>query len=92
MNKNGYKSVKGKYVKKDDIPVNDSKQDAKQLELTINSPKSSKSATKESKTSTKTKKIILLAILLKKVQNLVLQKAKRYIKLNQQRLMLVLKI
>lgn len=49
LNKNGYKSVKGKYVKKDDIPVNDSKQDVKQLELTMNS-------TKESKTSTKTKK------------------------------------
>lgn len=56
LNKNGYKSVKGKYVKKDDIPVNDSKQDVKQLELTMNSTKSSKSATKESKTSTKTKK------------------------------------
>lgn len=49
LNKNGYKSVKGKYVKKDDIPVNDSKQDVKQLELTMNS-------TKESKTSTKAKK------------------------------------
>lgn len=49
LNKNGYKSVKGKYVKKDDIPVNDSKQDVKQLELTMNS-------TKESKTSTKSKK------------------------------------
>ncbi|GAA0091056.1 transcriptional regulator [Paraclostridium bifermentans] len=56
LNKNGYKSVKGKYVKKDDIPVNDSKQDVKQLELTMNSTKSSKPATKESKTSTKTKK------------------------------------
>lgn len=56
LNKNGYKSVKGKYVKKDDIPVNDSKQDIKQLELTMNSTKSSKPATKESKTSTKTKK------------------------------------
>lgn len=56
LNKNGYKSVKGKYVKKDDIPVNDSKQDVKQLELTMNSTKSSKSATKESKTSTKAKK------------------------------------
>ncbi|WP_419743209.1 DNA-binding protein [Paraclostridium dentum] len=55
LNKNGYKSVKGKYVKKDDIPVNDSKQDAKQLELTMNSTKSSKPATKESKTSTKAK-------------------------------------
>lgn len=49
LNKNGYKSVKGKYVKKDNIPVNDSKQDVKQLELTMNS-------TKESKTSTKAKK------------------------------------
>ncbi len=87
LNKNGYKSVKGKYVKKDDIPVNDSKQDVKQLELTMNSTKSSKPATKESKTSTKAKKIILLALLLKKVQNLSLQKAKRYINLNQQRLM-----
>lgn len=56
LNKNGYKSVKGKYVKKDDIPVNDSKQDVKQLELTMNSTKSSKPATKESKTSTKSKK------------------------------------
>ena len=56
LNKNGYKSVKGKYVKKDDIPVNDSKQDVKQLELTMNSTKSSKTATKESKTSTKAKK------------------------------------
>lgn len=56
LNKNGYKSVKGKYVKKDDIPVNDSKQDIKQLELTMNSTKSSKPATKESKTSTKAKK------------------------------------
>lgn len=56
LNKNGYKSVKGKYVKKDDIPVNDSKQDIKQLELTMNSTKSSKQATKESKTSTKAKK------------------------------------
>ncbi|OSB12096.1 hypothetical protein [Paraclostridium bifermentans] len=56
LNKNGYKSVKGKYVKKDDIPVNDSKQDVKQLELTMNSTKSSKPATKESKTSTKAKK------------------------------------
>lgn len=56
LNKNGYKSVKGKYVKKDDIPVNDSKQDVKQLELTMNSTKSSKAATKESKTSTKAKK------------------------------------
>lgn len=56
LNKNGYKSVKGKYVKKDDIPVNDSKQDIKQLELTMNSTKSSKTATKESKTSTKAKK------------------------------------
>ncbi|RDC48894.1 DNA-binding protein [Acinetobacter sp. RIT592] len=55
LNKNGYKSVKGKYVKKDDIPVNDSKQDVKQLELTMNSTKSSKPATKESKTSTKAK-------------------------------------
>lgn len=56
LNKNGYKSIKGKYVKKDDIPVNDSKQDVKQLELTMNSTKSSKPATKESKTSTKAKK------------------------------------
>lgn len=56
LNKNGYKSVKGKYVKKDDIPVNDSKQDVKQLELTMNSTKSSKPATKESKTSAKAKK------------------------------------
>ncbi|WP_195334958.1 DNA-binding protein [Paraclostridium bifermentans] len=56
LNKNGYKSVKGKYIKKDDIPVNDSKQDVKQLELTMNSTKSSKPATKESKTSTKVKK------------------------------------
>lgn len=56
LNKNGYKSVKGKYVKKDDIPGNDSKQDVKQLELTMNSTKSSKPATKESKTSTKAKK------------------------------------
>lgn len=56
LNKNGYKSVKGKYVKKDDIPVNDSNQDVKQLELTMNSTKSSKPATKESKTSTKAKK------------------------------------
>ncbi|WP_290060113.1 DNA-binding protein [Paraclostridium bifermentans] len=56
LNKNGYKSVKGKYVKKDDIPVNDSKQDVKQLELTMNSAKSSKPAIKESKTSTKAKK------------------------------------
>lgn len=56
LNKNGYKSVKGKYVKKDDIPVNDSKQDVKQLELTMNSTKPSKPATKESKTSTKAKK------------------------------------
>lgn len=56
LNKNGYKSVKGKYVKKDDIPVNDSKQDVKQLELTMNSTKSSKPAIKESKTSTKAKK------------------------------------
>lgn len=56
LNKNGYKSVKGKYVKKDDIPVNDSKPDVKQLELTINSTKSSKSASKEPKTSTKAKK------------------------------------
>ena len=56
LNKNGYKSVKWKYVKKDDIPVNDSKQDVKQLELTMNSTKSSKPATKESKTSTKAKK------------------------------------
>lgn len=56
LNKNGYKSVKGKYVKKDDIPVNDSTQDVKQLELTMNSTKSSKPATKESKTSTKAKK------------------------------------
>lgn len=56
LNKNGYKSVKGKYVKKDDIPVNDSKQDVKQLELTMNSTKSSKPATKESKISTKAKK------------------------------------
>lgn len=56
LNKNGYKSVKGKYVKKDDIPVNDSKQDIKQLELTMNSTKSSKQATNESKTSTKAKK------------------------------------
>ena len=55
LNKNGYRSVKGKYVKKDDIPVNDSKQDVKQLELTMNSTKSSKPATKESKTSTKAK-------------------------------------
>lgn len=55
LNKNGYKSVKGKYVKKDDISVNDSKQDVKQLELTINSTKSSKSASKETKTSTKAK-------------------------------------
>lgn len=56
LNKNGYKSVKGKYVKKDYIPVNDSKQDVKQLELTMNSTKSSKPATKESKTSAKAKK------------------------------------
>ncbi|WP_170074652.1 DNA-binding protein [Paraclostridium dentum] len=56
LNKNGYKSVKGKYVKKDDIPVNDSNQAVKQLELTMNSTKSFKPATKESKTSTKAKK------------------------------------
>ena len=87
LNKNGYKSVKGKYVKKDDIPVNDSNQDVKQLELTMNSTKSSKQQLKNLKHLQKQKKIILLALLLKKVQNLALQKAKRYINLNQQRLM-----
>lgn len=56
LNKNGYKSVKGKYVKKDDISINDSKQDAQQLELTINSTKSSKSLSKEPKALTKGKK------------------------------------
>lgn len=56
LNKNGYKSVKGKYVKKDGILENDSKQDVKQLELTINSAKASKSSSKDPKTSTKTKK------------------------------------
>ncbi|MDO7205881.1 hypothetical protein Q5M85_19090 [Paraclostridium bifermentans] len=67
--------------------MNDSKQDAKQLELTMNSTKSSKPATKESKTSTKAKIIILLALLLKKVQKPNTAKSQRYIDLNQQRLM-----
>ncbi|MEN2257168.1 hypothetical protein AAIB48_05135 [Paraclostridium benzoelyticum] len=92
LNKNGYKSVKGKYVKKDGILENDSKQDVKQLELTINSAKASKSSSKDTKTSTKTKKVMFLVTILKKVQKLIIPKSQRYIKLNQRRLMLVLKI